>query len=161
MGPLDKQNLRKSQTSKKVKAANVPMKNISQKTMVTLSRSVNTPIFQIGKIISYSSKNWSGESFQRTCQLFRISDVLSWVIIAIAVNAGNACWDWTSIGIWMTIYHPASNGEEFQQFTDACIFKREKPRRAYNSTNQIFLVLFFSLYQFHSSCMQMSWWLLK
>jgi len=57
MGPLDKQNLLKSQTSKKVKAANVPMKNISQKTMmVRLSRSVNTPIFQIGKIISFSSK---------------------------------------------------------------------------------------------------------
>lgn len=58
MGPLDKQNLLKSHTSKKVKAANVPMKNISQKTMmVRLSRSVNTPIFQIGKIISFSSKN--------------------------------------------------------------------------------------------------------
>lgn len=56
MGPLDKQNLLKSQTSRKVKAANVPMKNISQKTIVRLSRSVNTPIFQIGKIISFSSK---------------------------------------------------------------------------------------------------------
>lgn len=32
------------------------MKNISQKTIVRLSRSVNTPIFQIGKIISFSSK---------------------------------------------------------------------------------------------------------
>ncbi|KAK2574213.1 hypothetical protein P5673_000350 [Acropora cervicornis] len=36
MGPLDKQNLLKSQTSKKVKAANVPMKNISQKTMMVV-----------------------------------------------------------------------------------------------------------------------------
>lgn len=44
MGPLDKQNLLKSQTSRKVKAANVPMKNISQKTIVRLSRSVNTNI---------------------------------------------------------------------------------------------------------------------
>ena len=83
MGPLDKQNLLKSQTSKKVKAANVPMKNISQKTMVwqtvsQLSGQYSKQVENKALFDSFKNPRSACGALERTCQLFVIGKILLW-----------------------------------------------------------------------------------